>query len=226
MSKVIWIFPSYPEALRWLLLDRQLAFKIYKTIWSSWELQKSHLKDRLNKEDTAILSYFLQDSHLKNTICLLIKIAWKGYRISINIFSPLSSLTVLIYNKLFANLLSNSRWKTTHHISASTSYLPSSIFLHWKQQQLGRHSGQGNGNEHLVGLTPWQPRRQNVPQMLDGCKQQGAKTTLKGDGTRPLTKAYKSVAQEIHQEYHCQQHKPNLPSHKKPEWANISLFRE
>lgn len=157
----------------------------------------------------------------------LIKRAWKEYRINIDLFSPLCSLTAVIYNKLFANLLSNLIWKTIHHIDTSTSCLPSFIFLHWKQQrQLGRHSGQGNRDEHLLGLTPWQPRTQNIPQMLEGFDQQGAKTTLKRDDTHRLTKACRSVAQEIHQEYRWQQRKPKLPSHNKPEWANSPLFRE
>lgn len=55
---------------------------------------------------------------------------------------------------------------------------------------------------------------------------QGAKTTLKRDDTHRLTKACRSVAQEIHQEYRWQQRKPKLPSHNKPEWANSPLFRE
>lgn len=112
----------------------------------------------------------------------LINIAWKEYRINTDIFSPLSFLIVVIYNKLFANLLSNSIWKIIDCINTSTSCLPSSIFLHWKQQtQFGRHSGQRNKDEHLVGLTSWwQPRTQNIPQIFEGCKQQGEKTTLKG----------------------------------------------
>lgn len=163
--------------LRQLLLDRNLPLRFIRW-FDSHKNCKNHIWWTKNKHRRHCNSelHLTRFSFGKYNLPFLIKIAWKEFRVNIDLFLHYSSLTVVIYNKLFANLLSNSIWKIIYLINISSACLPGLIFLHWKQQrQLGRHSGQRNDYEDLVGLTLQQPRKKHIPQMFKGCKHQGEK---------------------------------------------------